>query len=132
MVSLEWWPGNSILCLISLDVVCKYCFGYSNNLLDKPDFYPQTIINLEEGLKMGPLLQHNFWMMQLLQALPEWLSAWLVPAYGGFVKEKNVRYRPEFDPTSAYLHTGIWGRSQEGHGIIKDLSGGDGTSHDLP
>lgn len=48
---------------------------------------------------MGPLLKHNYWMMQLLQALPEWLSAWLVPAYGGFVKEKKVRIRPKPDST---------------------------------
>ena len=72
-------------------MVTTYCFGRSHDLLSKPDFHPATYNNIEGGLKMGPLLKHNYWMMQLLQSLPEWLSAWLVPAYGGFVQEKNVR-----------------------------------------
>jgi hypothetical protein len=76
----------------SIDVICKYCFGYCNNLLSEPEFHPDTIVNLEEGLKMGPLLKHNYWMMSLLEALPESLSAWIAPAYGGFVKEKKVEY----------------------------------------
>ena len=73
-----------------IDVVCKYCFGYCNDLLSEPGFHPDTIVNLEEGLKMGPLLKHNYWMMSLLEALPEVLSAWIAPAYGGFVREKKV------------------------------------------
>ena len=78
------------------DVISEYCFGSCADRVSMPGFDPESHNNLIAGLKIGILLKHNYWIMDILQAIPEKWAAIIAPAYGDFVAEKKVE--PLFSP----------------------------------
>jgi len=68
----------------------QYCFGFSANRTLAADFDPEGYNGFIKGLRMGHIIKHNYWLLNLLQSLPERLAAKLAPAYGAYVAEKKV------------------------------------------
>ncbi|KAK5998836.1 Cytochrome P450 monooxygenase astB [Cladobotryum mycophilum] len=71
------------------DVINEYAFARSDRLVDASDFGAEVTDNLLLGTHMGPLIKHANWLLAIVMSLPESVSGFCIPGWGGWLKMKN-------------------------------------------
>ena len=57
--------------------------------METDDFGKEVVDNLLTGTRMGPVIKHANWLLEIVNAFPESLTGKWVPGWGGFLKMKN-------------------------------------------
>ncbi|KAK0729760.1 cytochrome P450 [Lasiosphaeris hirsuta] len=71
------------------DVINEYAFSKCDHLIEDPTYGKDVTDYLLTGTHYGKAIQHMEIILKLINALPEKLSAALVPGWRGFLKMKN-------------------------------------------
>ncbi|KAI9878625.1 MAG: hypothetical protein M1830_000392 [Pleopsidium flavum] len=77
---------------LTMDVITQYAYAKSCNYLDEDDFKLEWKKTLLGAFEKGALLRHFPWMLQVMNAMPDWLVLWTSPGMGMlFSWQREVR-----------------------------------------
>ena len=82
---------NEMYAALATDVIMQYCFAFSYNFLDYPDFVsPFTTSISRSQVKTAHVAYHFPWFRKLLQSLPEAMVGVLSPDTLPLLQYKKV------------------------------------------
>lgn len=81
------------LMLRTVDVIMTYCFGRSYRRLEEPDFDAVGHDAGHGAASLGWVMKHNFWILWIVQHLPQFVVRRLGIALAAFVDLNAVRRR---------------------------------------
>jgi Cytochrome P450 len=76
---------------LTVDVISKYSYGNSYDILKKPDFAPDLYRNISSGGELALVLRHYPWILKLASLLPEWLVAMNRNVSNVMIRQKVMR-----------------------------------------
>jgi len=72
------------------DIITEYCFGKSYKYLDAADFNIGFYEAMLAVHQMGATIKQFGWILTMMMALPDWLTAVLNPGMASFFKFQKV------------------------------------------
>lgn len=72
------------------DVVMEYCYGHSQHLLENDDLNSKSHNAYFQIGKAAALFRHMYWIFQLMQSLPNWLTVLLSSSLGLILELRQV------------------------------------------
>ena len=77
------------------DIVTYFCFGWSWDIMDLPDFVSPFTQALADNVELIHISDHFPWLMRPLQALPSWILSWLAPGMKPLIQFQMVCTPPQ-------------------------------------
>ncbi|KAH8701276.1 putative cytochrome P450 [Phaeosphaeriaceae sp. PMI808] len=82
-------PVFAMFTAFTNDVIMEYAFARSDRRLAHPDFDPIFMEAFSAAGDLGHWTLHMNWILQTLQALPEWMAKAIVPGLGKVIEFQN-------------------------------------------
>jgi hypothetical protein len=79
MVRISFSLSKYLKRLTRTDVIMEYAFARSDRRLEHPEFDPVFMEAFSAAGDLGHWTLHMNWILQTLQALPEWMAKAIVP-----------------------------------------------------